>query len=816
MAALDHIQNMYDVAFKIRLLRKLVREHLPDEKHPFNGPLELSYVVSMVKMHQLLTESDTTNSSNPKLLDSWKAAVDAWVNRVLALASGNMPDKCWAGISLLGLTCQECNSERFVASYSEWLQKLPLHIQPPADSHFVKVASYALLADVFSRLGRIPRVKKDANSQAAKFVPQVLKLLNEDSSEVVWKGAVCLLCTLITYFPSSIQRSYDNVEAAVVSKIMSGKCSNEILKELSHCLALLPKSRGDEESWSLMMHKILYVVNIHLKDVFQGVEEESRSDESLRLLVPPGKDPPPPLGGCRIGDASDHKTKKPERLHISSVSALMHCCYMMLTNTYPVRVRVPIRSLVALVGRVLMVDGSSSQALFPFMTSMQQELICSELPILHLYSLKLFRAVIKSLRSQLLPYAAEIVKLLTEYFKGCLLPDLRIEVYAITRILLMSMGVGVAVYLAHEVIANAVMDLDGHVGVRPSSNAYSKVSNEPLWPCQKKRKHGKTTGSLVEQTDKADQEVGPSKSLTPLAVKIAALETLEAVLTVGGALGANSWRSTVDRLLIAVATNSCKGGWAKEENHGNTLKWPAPTMADFQIAALKSLLASLLSPARYRPPYLAQGLVLFRRGMRETGTKLAEFCAHALLALEVLIHPRALPLVDYSSPSTGFSNVVDNRFPDVYSFGVKHNHTSFSSSSLGKGLDNPNPVGDELLESWLAEDENMEIQATIVGKDDKIPIAKDPENIRVPSPEKVLVVPDSSSSRTLEESRDELASVGYCQNTEGKGDENMVKAQPILEPINGSTPPITRVVLGDMGPDHLIAGVTLLLMRKFI
>lgn len=91
-------------------------------------------------------------------------------------------------------------------------------------------------------------------------------------------------------------QNFWQAEAAVVSKIVSGKCSVKLMKvravlnvwycshwhgnllgfylqELGHCLALLPKSRGDEESWSLMMQKILLRINVHLNDAFQGVEE---------------------------------------------------------------------------------------------------------------------------------------------------------------------------------------------------------------------------------------------------------------------------------------------------------------------------------------------------------------------------------------------------------------------------------------------------------------------------------------------------------------------------------------------------------------
>lgn len=105
-----------------------------------------------------------------------------------------------------------------------------------------------------------------------------------------------------------------------------------------------------------------------------------------------------------------------------------------------------------------------------------------------------------------------------------------------------------------------------------------------------------------------------------------------------------------------------------------------PSSGEFQVAAYQALLASLLSPCCHRPPYLAQGLAVFRNGItvmlltpsallflyffaafcnqsrrihstlillpagrQEAGTEVAAVCAHALLALETLIHPRCLP-----------------------------------------------------------------------------------------------------------------------------------------------------------------------------
>ncbi|XP_052199109.1 uncharacterized protein LOC127806114 isoform X2 [Diospyros lotus] len=775
MVAFDHIRDMNDISLKPWLLRSLIREHLPDQMRPVKGVPKLSYVMFMVKTYRLLSESSVEKSNDPKVFESWKAAVDSWVDRLLMLASSDMPDKCWTGLCLLGVTCQECSSERFLASYSIWLQKLLFNIQTPADSQFVKMASCASLSDLFTRyfvfslqirLGSFPRVKKDANSQAIKVVQPVLKLLNEDSSEAVLEGAVCLLSTFINFFPSSISRFYNGAETAVVSKIMSGDCSQKLLEELGDCLALLPKSRGDEDSWSLMMQKILLSINVYLNDTFQGVEEESKSNEIIRLLVPPGKDPPPPLGYS--GEVSEHTTKRPELLQISTVSTLMRCCCTMLTRSYPVQVKVPVRPLVTLARRVLMVDGSLSQALLPFVTSMQQERICSELPLLHLCSLDLLNAVVKGVCSQLLPHAAEIVLLLTEYFTRCALPDLRIKVYSIIRILLMSMGVGVAVHLSEEVIKNAIADLESSAlnGGGISSSLFAKPSSEVLLPFQKKRKHESSSDPPVEQADRVDLEAGMVIDPAPISVKIAALEALEAFLTVGGTLGANSWRPSVDYLLINVATHACKGVWAKEEKHIFLSGESATTWADFQLAALGAVLASLLSPSRFRSPILPRSLELFHRGTRGTRTKLTEFCAHALRSLEMLIHPRALSLFDLSSRSTSFDD-VHSKFPNAYSY--EEQNSPVSRSNLGKRPVDFIVEDDDLYKSWLAEDEH-EIPATDPGKD-KIFTLKPPEITIDPSPEKISPVPDSQGTRVLERSGQELASASAAQETEGEADE---------------------------------------------
>lgn len=73
--------------------------------------------------------------------------------------------------------------------------------------------------------------------------------------------------------------------------------------------------------------------------MFYSPVTEARSSEVVRLLLPPGKDPPPPLGGPTApGKISDQAMKRPEQILVSRISTLITCCCTMLTNSYHAQV----------------------------------------------------------------------------------------------------------------------------------------------------------------------------------------------------------------------------------------------------------------------------------------------------------------------------------------------------------------------------------------------------------------------------------------------------------------------------------------------
>jgi hypothetical protein len=79
----------------------------------------------------------------------------------------------------------------------------------------------------------------------------------------------------------------------------------------------------------------------------------------------------------------------------------------------------------------------------------------------------------------------------------------------------------------------------------------------------------------------------------------------------GGSFRTDHWRSEVDLLLINVARSAFVTGGGYEQR---LFKVGEPSIPDLQLASLKALLASFLSSPHARPPYLAQGIGLFRKG----------------------------------------------------------------------------------------------------------------------------------------------------------------------------------------------------------
>ncbi|KAH6558773.1 hypothetical protein KP509_1Z046200 [Ceratopteris richardii] len=661
----DEVLNgMHDVRLKVRLLSLVMANHLPDDRQPPKSPSELSIAVSVIRRHHLLSEDSGV------IFDAQKAAVDAWVDRMNLLLSSTMTEKCWAGVCLIGVTCQECAPQRFLDLYTSWFQKLVIHLKP-TDPLFVRGAAFASITDLLVRLGSLGN-KREGTSLSAKLVQPVLQLLSEESSKSIWNDGIDMLCTVLNYFPAALKQQSPQVETLLVGKLteidMSSTVS-QVVQKFARCLAMVPKAHGDAATWNSLIRRLLLSVNFYLDDAFKGMEDGTLAKKISSSLMPRGQEQTWFLGGMPITTNSMAEgSKRFWQLLVPRVSLLLQCCRYLLTNSFPAQVPVPLTAMLALITRILNVDGSpygSASVLGIPTSTVHQVSLCCELPALHSCALDLLYSAVCGIRSQLLPRAAEIVRVITEYFRHCSLPNLRIKLYHICKHLLISMGVGMASELATALLDNLLADLkmvSSGSATYPitSPNAMSWGQGVPPWSHSVISRKRKEPGSMqMEMHAPLETSADMSDSVRFLAVQVAALEATEALLIVGGSLRSDHWRAEVDSIVANVAMIASTGSFSPSlvlEDMSCREEFLSFSPGSFQLAAYKALLASLLSPCMHRPPYLSQALTIFRKGRQEAvGSDISEFCARALLSLEPLIHPRSLPYASAQAMPHNFS-----------------------------------------------------------------------------------------------------------------------------------------------------------------
>ncbi|GBG62267.1 hypothetical protein CBR_g29875 [Chara braunii] len=759
------LMSMHDVRFRSRLLQLLIQAHLPkDGKLPVT-PQHLSSAVEMLTRHHLLAEPGTNGDlgsmrmGGPAVftrngtLDgcagngttSRKLAVDAWADRLASLLASPVVENRAIGACLLGLTCKECLQSRFLECYSGWFSTL-LTMLKSIESSFVRAAACAALSDLLARLGSLidcPGVRRDGSALVSKLTVPLLQLLRDVQLRGIWLEGVDLICTVLKTFPLCLRSSFEKVEAVLVMILMNTGCKSSLRQRCAEGLALLPRAVGDSNTWSLLIRRVLVAVNSELDVAFAGLEDPGSAEVAMAELLPRQQEILP-LGGpsvaAEVAAFADGETPFWRRF-VPRVSALFHTLEYMLTNPYPSPVPMPLRPLLALIMRVLAVDGSrpvGMSSLGGQASLSQQASLCSELPVLHAGALNLLSATLRGARRQLLPVAGEIARLMSDCLRrSATLPDdkrsaaftFKIHLYnVITEFLYATGAGGMVLSLAPVLVGIAVSDLrgpgrggagggmmksysndqykgnqllrQGPAGVSSPSRQAPLVGNtsasgvpsgqhgsvgvstpqpnlqsgggiginghhsQASASTMRKRKEPSGTVASDEQLPALvgasilfSEEGGGSTDSVMVAMYIAVLEVLEALLTVGGSMLPERWRAEVDAVIINVAMAVCHsaeisvdGGGGVGDAAEGALGGVKTVTHTLKIAACKALLASVLAPRCHRPPFLPQALSIFRRCRHEAGTELSQFCAHALLACEPLLHPRALPYPATTSP----------------------------------------------------------------------------------------------------------------------------------------------------------------------
>eukprot|EP00897_Mesotaenium_endlicherianum_P008375 jgi/Mesen1/7566/ME000392S06827 len=510
------------------------------------------------------------------------------------------------------------------------------------------------------RLGHLMRttgVKKEGNDVNKLWGPLVL-LLSDDSARSSWGEAVDLISAILTSVPANLRQHCDavmlllplvpvwlyaclygqttdnmdhgathasSVEVHVMTKLMDpGGCSRPLQRKLSRCLALLPRAVGDAGMWSQFMRRVLISIHLQLDAVFAGMEDAALAAEWRDDLLPPGEPMPPQIGvpaaaaHVDVGDAAEVQA------HVQRLLGLLDTCHHLLVTSYPVAVPLPLGSVVALVTRVLRVDGSRAaqsglnmgmgMGVLP-VSAEQQEALCMELPVLHLSSLKLLMALLRSAKSLMVPLVGEVMKLLCDCFRRTSFSTaLRLQLYSTSMHYLTTFGSGMVLMMAPALVRQALSDLNSSVPglFSPRLRTPHGGSGQGMSPggIRKRKEPGGLPGDFGGLSA---GELSPREKAAPVEIQVAALQALETILTTGGSQLPPKYRNVVDGVVASAAMQAVL-----------VESFPLSTVeADVtgvmrekqQLAACRALLASILSPTAHRPPFLGQALVVFQRAV---------------------------------------------------------------------------------------------------------------------------------------------------------------------------------------------------------
>lgn len=91
------------------------------------------------------------------------------------------------------------------------------------------------------------------------------------------------------------------------------------------------------------------------------------------------------------------------------------------------------------------------------------------------------------------------------------------------------------------------------------------------------------------------------------------------------------------------------------------------------------------------------------------------------MALEVLIHPRAIPLIDFGSSIDYPINGVKDRFMDNLTYSGAHKHNVFPGGTSRNMPENPESEDDDLYKKWVKDDDGNQPPVTVLENNETPP-----------------------------------------------------------------------------------------------
>jgi hypothetical protein len=699
MEASAHVNSL---AARVRILRalpgQLTAARLAD-------PAAALAALAAIDAHLLLTADsaaadDAASRADRDAVAAGSEALDRFVTHVERAceakgAGGDLASRATAA-TLLGRCARDCAPRRFVTSFGRWGERLQGIVKPDksSDATVAAVAAARAMCEILRRAGAmmdVPGVRKEAATVVQKALPSILQWLDEDGDGST--AALEFIRAALVGHPAALRPRADALETALVRAVYLRDANTAVRDDACECVALMPRtgalpSRGgggatadSAQSWSSTCRRVLIATHAALDTALDGAEPMNAGATSKHKLVPAGEEPPPPLGM----DMADVKETPSSPVALRRAIALLRVLSAMLRHALPTAnaAPVPAELIVSIAQRTLDCDGAAIPAAPGLPAVALRVETLAALPDAHVAAADVVAALVQCGGVAMTSLAGPVARLVDSCLrrgdgsgrrKGGVAgagagwgtcAGVRAAMYAVAASTARHMGAGAASGdLAAAVMPSAARDAvfgwDGSGAVGASSSAAAAADRASKaasadGPGGKKRKKGKggawgtagaaemeeyiASGGLI---DRRGGSAGGASSAATAAVRAAALDCIEAVLTAAGASLKPSVRTLADAAAAEAASSAVIAATQAPSSPAAVEASSAASVA-VRRAAYDALLASVLAPRPFRPTNLALASALFRRA-RLADPALASVAARAALCVEAVVHPAAPPL----------------------------------------------------------------------------------------------------------------------------------------------------------------------------
>lgn len=494
----------------------------------------------------------------------------------------------------------------FLESFMEWGTH-GLDILKSTTSLSSLNAAWQLVTSIFQRMSvnsfsyavEGAGTRREVFQLASKVCSALVSALSDGASLTlpVMHSALTALTAVLEATPAAVKSYYQALEHSLLQIVFSDEQlshSSECVPLAMDCMTSLPQCFADKEAWSKLAYRLLATTHSFL--------------DEMQIPTASGVD------GSIAGTAFDVP-----RSHVSrKVVLLFDCLSRLLVPKIPpaYAVSVPVEGIFGVIERTL----SSATLSFPSSVSRGRLVtLYLDLPPLHIAAFKLLRTTVQAVSTSYTPWLMTVTRFLDGYLRTAMDAasstnncQEREASYLTCRALMHSGGLSVARLLAPTLINEcSKLEFYPHINAKDLTWATREIDEQ----------------RLIDRTT--------------IKVQIEYLGALEMLLTVGGE-GLGSKRVRAEEIIA----------------HISTLLESRPRIKDdvglerLQLAAYRALLASVLSPLDCRSPHLGLALSLFKQGCRRSSnSEFSEFCTHALLCCEALMHPRSFSMGSSTSRS---------------------------------------------------------------------------------------------------------------------------------------------------------------------